>query len=582
MARRRIPKKPDYEAVRKHAARQLDALFTHLDRNRSTYADVNREFYPLGVAGWTKDSEDIADSELYDEEHRMLTTMPLICRGKGSAGFNANLTPPASPWFRLKSSAVAEDKASHSRKSALDTVTEAAREVMSRSNTYKSLAKLYDHLLVNGFGCMLVTHDERYTVSVRTLRPGTYALGIGSDGMVNRCVRRFAWTAEQIVDAFGEAGVPERIRNQYSNVKRYYTVYNLIEPHARNRNDKIAAKTGLVEDFEYRSIYWLKDGNDNDPQCGVVEISGFAVKPIIAPRFDYELGDTYGTSPCINALSLARGAQTFRYDTLNISGLRGNPPLVVSAEFKDEGFDAGRGGINYARYGDQNRSMALPVFAQPPDAEDARKSLAEVVDEIKTLLFVTAFQTIDSLKMNKGVKTATEVDALVRENMEALGPVVMNLDRELLDPLVSAVVHYVLASGKLDLDEDGLSALDGGEIEYVSQIHIAARQTTIATLRDNAQLVLNLSQVFPQARHRLDVDKTIDKYAELTGCPEAIFADDADVEKARQADEKAAQEMQQLQQAETLSKAAAAAGGMPTDPEHAGSRLVEALSGGAL
>ena len=579
---RRIPRKPKYGEVRKHAAKQLDALFTHLDRNRSTYADVNREFYPLGVAGWTKDAEDIADSELYDEEHRMLTTTPLICLGKGSAGFNANLTPPASAWFRLKTSANAKDDASHARKTALDKVTEAAREVMSRSNTYKSLAKLYDHILVNGFGCMLVTHDSRYTVNVRTLRPGTYALGIGSDGIVNRCVRRFAWTAEQIVDAFGEAGVPERIKNKYGDVKRHYTVYNLIEPHARNRNDKLAAKTGLDEEFEYRSIYWLKDGNDNDPQCGVVEISGFAVKPIIAPRFDYELGDTYGTSPCIKALSLARGAQTFRYDTLSISGLRCNPPLVVSAEFKDEGFNAGRGGINYTRFGDQNRSMAMPVFSQPPDAEDARQSLAEVIDEMKTLLFVTAFQTIDSLKMNKGVKTATEVDALVRENMEALGPVVMNLDRELLDPLVSAVVHYVLADNRLDLGEEGEAALDGGEIEYVSQIHIAARQSTIATLRDNAQFILNLSQAYPQARHRLDVDGTIDKYADLTGCPEGIFASDDKVDKARKADVKAAAEMKNLQQVETLSKAAATAGGMPTDPEHAGSKIVEALSGGAL
>lgn len=579
---RRIPRKPDHEAVRKHAARQLDALFTRLDRNRSIYADVNREFYPLGVAGWTKDAEDIADSELYDEEHRMLTTMPLICRSKGSSGFNANLTPPASPWFRLKSSANAEDKASHSRKSALDKVTEAAREIMSRSNTYKSLAKLYDHLLVNGFGCMLVTRDERYTVNVRTLRPGTYALGIGSDGIVNRCVRRFAWTAEQIIDSFGDAGVPERIRSKYSNVKTFFTVYNLIEPHAKSRNDKIAAKTGLDQDFEYRSIYWLKDAGVNDPQAGILEISGFAIKPIIAPRFDYELGDTYGTSPCINALSLARGAQTFRFDTLNISGLRGNPPLVVSAEFKDEGFDAGRGGMNYARYGDQNRSLALPVFAQPPDAEDARKSLAEVIDEMKTLLFVTAFQTIDSLKMHKGEMTATEVDALVRENMETLGPVVMNLDRELLDPLVSAVVHYVLAGGTIDLGEEGAAALDGGEIEYVSQIHVAARQTTIATLKNNAQFVLDLSKIYPQARHRLDVDKTIDKYADLTGCPEAIFASEADAKAAREADAKAAQQQQQLQQLETVAKAAGTAGGMPTDDEHAGSKIVQALSGGAL
>ena len=568
---------PDYGAIRRHAEKQQTKLFERLDRNRSVYADVNREFYQLGVAGWTREAEDLADSELYDEEHRMLTAMPMICLSKGSSGFNANLTPPASPWFRLKNGS--ESDANQAQKNALDTVTEAAREVMSRSNTYKSLAKLYDHLLVNGFACMLVTGDKRTTVNVRTLRPGTYALGVGSDGLVNRCVRRFAWTAEQIIDAFGDRGVPERIRDSYCKIDKLYTVYNLIEPHSSSRYDKIAPKTLLSDKLIYRSVYWLKDANENDPQSGVLELSGFDVKPIIAPRFDYELGDVYGTSPCIKALSLARGAQTFRFDTLNISGLRGNPPLVVSAEFKDEGFDAARGGINYVRFGDQNRSMAMPVFAQMPDANDARLSLAEVVDEMKTLLFVSAFQTIDSLKMSKGVKTATEVDALVRENMEGLGPVVMNLDRELLDPLVSAIVSYLLDSEKVKFAPGEDLAFANGQIEYISQIHVAARQSTISVLRDNAQMILNLSQAYPQARHRLDVDKAIDKYAELTGCPAAIFADDADVKASRDAEAKAAQQQQQMAAMESMSKSAASAGGMPTDDAHAGSRIVQALTG---
>lgn len=574
--------KPDYGEIRKYAERKRVRLFEHLDRNRSLYADVNREFYPLGVAGWTKEAEDIADAELYDDEHRMLTTMPMICLAKGSAGFNANLTPPATPWFRLKCAATSRDDATHAQKSALDRVTEAAREVMSRSNAYKALAKLYDHVLVNGFGCMLVTADPKTVVNVRTLRPGTYALGVDEDGAVNRCVRRFAWNAEQIVDAFGDAGVPERIRCQYAKADRLYTVYNLVEPHAKSRHDRLAEKTGLADDLAYRSFYWLKDASADDPQCGVLEVSGFAVKPIVAPRFDCELGDVYGVSPCIKALSLARGAQTFRFDTLSISGMRSNPPLVLSAEFKDEGFDAGRGGKNYCRFGDQGREMAYPLYASGsmPDANDARLSLAEVVDELKTLLFVTAFQTIDSLKTNKGVKTATEVDALVRENMEGLGPVVMNLDRELLDPLVSAVVQHLLDSGAVRFAPGEEDAFAGSEIEYISQIHVAARQSTIAVLRDNAQMILNLSQAFPEARHRLDVDGTIDAYAELTGCPAAVLADEAAVAAARKADADAAAQQQKMAAMESMSKSAAAAGGMPTDAGHAGSRLIEALSGG--
>lgn len=573
-------RKTDYEAVRRHAAKAQKTLFERLDENRDLYADVNREFYPVGVAGWTREVDDVADRELYDEEHRLLTTMPVICQRKCAAGFNANLTSPARPWFRLKNPAF-RGRASVAQRNALDVVAKTAAEVMSRSNTYKSLSKLYDHLVVNGFACMLVTPDDKWVVNVRTLRPGTYALGVGADGMVNRCVRRFAWTAEQIVDAFGERGVPDRVKDAYCKAETRFVVYNLVEPHATSRLDKLAEKINLSSDFAYRSIYWLRDASANDPQSGVLEISGHRVKPIIAPRFDYELGDVYGRSPCMDALSLARGMQTFRYDALNISGLRGRPPLVVSSDFKDEGFDAGRGGINYARFGEQGKSLAAPVFAQTPDANDARMSLAEAADEMKTILYVNAFQTIDSLKNNKGVKTATEVDALVRENMEMLGPVVMNLDRELLDPLVTAVVQICIDSRRLDLDEGQLAMFDGAEIEYISQVHVAARQSEISSLQQNAQMVLNLAQAYPAARHRLDVDKTIDTYAELTGCPASIFADDADVRAAREADAQAAEQQQKMAAMETLGKAAGAVGGIPTDAGHAGSKLMEALGGTA-
>lgn len=572
-------KTPDYSAIRKHSAKLAEKMYEHLDRNRSLYADIAREFYPLGIAGWTKEVDDIADNEMYDEDHRLLTDMPVICHKKGSSGFNANLTSPARPWFRLKNPAF-KANATNAEKTALDTVAETAAEVLSRSNAYKALAKLYDHVLCFGFGCMLVTHDDRSVVNVRTLRSGTYALGVGNDGLVNRCVRKFAWTAEQIIDEFGDSGVPERIRDAYCKYDKRWIVYNLIEPHSASKYDKIAGKTGLDKSMSYRSIYWLKDANANDPQSGILEISGFTVKPIIAPRFDYELGDVYGRSPCMDALDLARGAQTFRYDTLNTSGIRSKQPLIVSAEFKDEGFDAGRGGINYARFGDQSRQVAAPVFQSLPDANDTRQSMIEVIDEIKTILFVTAFQTIDSLKNNKGVKTATEVDALVRENMEMLGAVVMNLDRELLDPLVTAVVSYCLDSGKVKLDESQMAMFDGAEIEYISQIHIAAKQSQIATIKDNAQLILSLSQLYPEARHRLDVDKTIDKYADLTGAPASMFADEKSVDAKRKADQQAAQQAQQLEAAKAMGDSMSKVGAMPTDDAHAGGAIVKALGGG--
>ena len=178
------------------------------------------------------------------------------------------------------------------------------------------------------------------------------------------------------------------------------------------------------------------------------------------------------------------------------------------------------------------------------------------------------------------MKTATEVDALVRENMEMLGAVVMNLDRELLDPLVTAVVSYCLDSGKVKLDESQMAMFDGAEIEYISQIHIAAKQSQIATIKDNAQLILSLSQLYPEARHRLDVDKTIDKYADLTGAPASMFADEKSVDAKRKADQQAAQQAQQLEAAKAMGDSMSKVGAMPTDDAHAGGAIVKALGGG--
>lgn len=578
--------KRDYSCVRRHCVSISKKLFDDFETKRKSIClDVAREFYPLGVAGLTKSVEDLADECAYDEEYRILNAKPLDALKKGACGFHGNLTSPARRWFRLRiPSFVTDGRVSQRNRATLDRLTEAVDGVMRASDLYPSLYKLYEHTLCFGFGCMLVTGDKEKVIKTRTLRVGTYALGIGEDGQVCRVARRFSWTAEQIVREFGDTGVKDAIREaaRKGDTRRRWTVVNLIEPNAVGdfkAYDRVAQVLDLADEMVYRSVYWLEDGTDNDPQSGVLEVSGFTVKPIIAPRLDYELGDTYGRGRGMDALSLARGVQTFQHDIYDISGVKGRQPLVVSSEFKDEGFRTGRGAINYSRFGEGRNAMALPVYASLPDSSDIRADKQDVENQIADLFFNTSFATIDALKNNKGVKTATEVDALVRENMERLNPVVTNFDRELLDPLVSVVTRYTLAAGICPLTDDDLAQMGSVNIEYISQIHVAAKQSQLSAIQNWLGVVGSLAQAKPNIIDKIDEDGVADELAELYGVPASVCAEDGAVASARQARQQQAEKAEQMQMMQTLGKSVGQLGGVPTDDGHIGGRILRGLGG---
>lgn len=573
----------DFASVRKRSESAAKWMFDQFDRKRRPIlTEVCRELYPLGVAGLERQSDDIADEDAYDEDHRLLTAAPLGAVRKGACGFKSHLTPNSGGWFRFR----AAGESGREADVAMDRLAKAVNRAFAGSRAYDSLYKLYEHLLVAGFACMLVTRHSRDIVRVRTLRLGTYALDVDDEGDVCRMARRFSWPADRIVTAFGGKACPRRVRDaaERGDRRTRFTVWNLVEPNAcgdMRAYDPVAAALGLDDTMVYRSVYWIEGARDDDPQGGLLEASGFRVKPIIAPRLDRELGDVYGRGRGLDALCLARGVQSFTYDILGVSGIRGKPPLVVSSEFKDDGFRAGRGGINYARMGEQSKSMAYPLFAQLPDTVDLRESRRDAAAEIGELFFNSSFATIDMLKNQTGMKTATEVDALVRENMELLGPIVMNLERELLDPLVTAVARYAIDAGTPPLEEGDIEALDSVEVEYVSRLHMAANTRRLSDIDAWLGRMQPLAAARPDVLDVVDADAVAREYADLLGVPASVRADERAVAAAREARAEAAKRQEAMQALDAAGRAAKV-GSVPVDENHLGGAMRDALAGGEV
>ena len=474
----------------------------------------------------------------------------------------------------------------HEQRKLLDNMTEATRWTFSRSNAYPMLHRLYKQLLSFGFGFMLVTKDERRIARCTTLRIGTYALGVGDDGQVDRCVRRFAWTAGQIIRNFGRDNCPQYILDAEKDPTKRFEVCNLIEPNAtgdEKANDEIARELDMSDATVYRSIFWLKGGKGHRND-GFLRAVGFSIKPIVAPRMECEDGDVYGLGPGIDALDLARGCQSFKFDELNIVGRMSEPAVVAADELKDEGLRLYRGAVNYARFGEQQRAPVMPIFPNAPGPEGAREERADATQEIARLFYNDAFSVIDAVRRGEtGRMTATEVEAHVREAMQRLAPVATLFDTELLDPLVSIMAKYTIAAMPTPLTPEQADQLATVDVEYVSAIHLAQKQSVIVGIQQIFDTAAGMAEKgAPHALHRVDADKMLVRLAELIGCPEACLKSDEEVAAAVEADQQAAAQQAQLAKTQVAADAAKNLGNIPLDKDHAGSAIADAMAEGGV
>ena len=572
------------QAIKKHCTSVEQKLFSAFEKRKGHLLDIAKEIYPIGRAGLERGVEELADGFIYDDDHRMLTTGPMNALRQGAAGFHGNLTSPATHWFRfrLPSFMVKDGELTHEQKVLLDSITEATEWTFARANAYKSLHKIYEHVLTFGFGCMLVSADKERICRCETLRVGTYALGIGTDGMVDTCVRRLSWTADQIIREFGKESVPQYILDGKDDPIKRYEIVNLIEPNAvgdAKANDEIAQDIEMDDNTIYRSIFWLKGASSGTKNEGILRVIGFSIRPIVAPRLECEIGDIYGRGRGDDALDLARGCQSFKFDELNIVGRQSEPAILADAELKDEGLKMYRGAVNYTRFGEQRGSMAMPIIPNPPSPKDAMAERMDAMQEIAKLFFNDAFSVIDAVKNGQsGKMTATEVEVHVRDAMQRLAPVATIFDTELLDPLVSIIAKYTIPAMPTPLTEEQVKLLSTVNVEYVSTIHLAQRQSSISGMVQVLQYGESLAKMGkPEVLYRIDGDRTFCRLAELIGFPENCLSTDEKVQESMSAANKAAAQQAQLEQMQIQARAQKDLASAPVDDGHAGGMIAKSI-----
>lgn len=579
--------------------RQRAQLWDGFERVRPGLVEIARYLYPGALAGLVRDVKDFwsLSPEEDDDDSARLTGVPFDAFRIAYSGFFVNLTNPNHPWFRLGSPKFGKTDPAQDDyyQGVYDKLTDATDWLMKWAGVYRPLRTLYKHLVAFGFGCIATDEDDERYVFARCLRVGTYALGVDRKGRVDRVVEHFAYTAGQMIEEFGAENVSETVVRAARNgeIAPRFEVWRLIEPHVRL--PRCPSPFTLSHDrFKYRSVHWTADAKDREH--GLLAVRGYRIKPIVAPRLEFEAGDVYGRGCGKNVVGRCRGLQALRESSLEIADQMAHPAMMAPASMADDGLRLGAYDVNYYSDGLPPNAVYRAV-STPPSGERVDMAMASIEQEIRKDLFNSEFETISAMQDGAAQSgrsgdhmTATEVQVRVNEKMEQLSGIATTLNDELLDPLVTMMSGYVRLSCLggtrlppiLDLPPEILRGDAPYDIKYESAIHAAASAQSINATATAMRYAFDIGQMTnsPDVMDNFDPDEATRDIARKLGTPERYMrdVDYRDGLRARRAEEAARQ--QRIQEQSVQAKAAKDFLSAPVAPETIGGALAGEGEGG--
>lgn len=490
-----------------------------------------------------------------------------------AAGMMAGMTSPARPWFRLglPDDDLAEQ---HEVKVWLDDVTKLLLRIFRKSNSYNTLHGLYRELGGFGTGLTIVRPNFDNVIHHNPMTVGEYAMGTNDEGYVDKVGREFKLTVEQAAAWFGLENLNMSARNAYDNGNYGYeiTVMHLIEP-----NPERAAGGGGPKNAPFRSCYW--DLKATDTQHGLLSEGGYRRFPAIAPRWDLLWGDTYGSSPGMEALGDLLQLQHQQKQKTVVIDYQSQPPLQVPLSMKSQGGDFLPGGVSYFDGAGPNTGVRT-AFDVNLDPGLLLEDIRDVRERINSAFYADMFLMLAQADKNM---TATEVAERHEEKLLMLGPVLERLHNELLDPLVSFTFERALEAGILPPIPE---ALDGIEIqvEFISTLAQAQKAVSVNStdrlLGHIGMIVQNTGD--PSAMDNFNADKSISRYADQLGVDPDLIVSSEEVALVRQQRAQAQQAAAQAEQMKTMGQAAQSLGTVQTGSapqDNAASDILNLFSG---
>lgn len=502
-----------------------------------------------------------------------------------SSGMQAGVTSPARPWKRLTTPD--PDLAEFGPvRDWLEVVDQRMSTFFLRSNLYNVLPVSYGDLGVFGTAATFMDKDAQNVANFMSLPLGSYRIARNFRGQVNVFYREFRMTVRQLISHFGrkdaESGMPDwsvfsqQVRNLYDRgqYETWIEVCHIIEPNPDFNPRRMEAKYKRFFSCHYeRGAFEMK--NYNEPKF--LRESGYDFFPLLIPRWQVTGQDVYGTD-CPGMISLGDNKQLQHGEKRGAQAIDKmiNPALKASASLKKTKASIVSGDITYL---DDFNDKFEAVHEVRIDLSHLDAKQEQIRGRIKRSFYEDLFLALT--ESDRRQITATEIAERKEEKLLALGPVLEQLNQDVLNPLIENMFFLMNEAGLIPPAPPELQGMPL-RVEYISIMAQAQKMIGISSLDNLLRMATAVNTLDPTAVQKLNVHEYMDQYADALGTSSRIMRSDDQVQAIAQQQALAVQKQQKM---EAITQAAGAARDLSQadmSKDSALTRLTEQAKAGAL
>jgi hypothetical protein len=444
-----------------------------------------------------------------------------------AAGFQGNMTNPATKWFNLRLQDPELNRVNEIKTWLADSENKIL-DVLNSSNFNEQMHEAYIDLGSVGTSVILEEEDIKDIVRFTAVFIEEVVIDEDAQGRIDTVYRKFQISAKAAFDLWGErAGdkTKELMKDDKWDEKVSFI-------HCVQKREVFNPNSSRSVDLPWESIHVEVDSRS------VVGEGGFQEFPYMVTRFNKVAGDMYGYSPGVILLPDIKMVNAMAKTLIKAAQKIVDPPLIMPHDGFLLPLKTTPGGLNYKLTGNSTDKI------EPLETKGNIPIGRDMINDYRLAINNGYFTDLFLLLADRKNMTATEVQERVAERMVMLGPVIGRLQSEMLDPIITRTFGILLRQGVLLPPPDVLQGRDL-VVEYVSPLALAQRREAVTSVSSLLQLAGGVAQFIPEVIDKIDGDKVIDEASEIFGVSPELIRDARQVAQIRE--QRAQQQQEQAQ-----------------------------------
>jgi len=555
-------RKTQLEFLRSQAKQKFDKI-------RQTWIDLGRWALPHRIKWMLSQNQGERNNQHIVDGTHILALRSFV------AGFLEGNTSATRPWFRIGTQDPALNEVPANRE-WLQKLTERCLKVLLNSNFYHAAGRFYFDLGVFNTGTHYIDELEDGSLYFHTLTPGSYYVLINDREEPIVLVRDYSLTVNALVSRYGEKNEEGKISfSNFSNgVRKMYedgnwdqmvdVVHIVIENDEFNPTEPEALLNMKWIEYSYEvgetGVELTLDPGDGsssinpDQEFKFLRISGRKRRPFIVGKGDSSDFPYGEKGPTLDALGIIKSLNKKAIGKDQALEQMLKPALQGPATIKKSYITTASNSYVPLDARSLSDKGLRPIFEVNPGLGALIQDVGDLRQQVDKFYFADFLLFLSN---NPKTRTATETDAIVKEQQLVVGPNLQSLNLTYNVPLVDFVSDFVI-------DQDPFlppppEALIGKFLrpEFISVFAQAQKAADLPSVDRYIAMISNVGQIDPRIFDKANLDKLADIYEDRLFLPAGLNNPQDKVDAIREQKAQAAQTQQMVQETvPALSKAA--------------------------